>query len=187
MQNPGIMFLELNHTLEQCLLGSFTGTVALEILFPHFHTQCLHGQAIPANTYNLFLTMLFFLLIPAIVLFITMFAPCDIPTLCEVLNNYYYDYTSYYYVEELFLATGLLYAKKQKPAMLTQDQIDAVVGMAHSDAHIEQRPNGSRVKICQGSKQKDLVFHLFDVFTGFVKAEPRLYTTILAGGKVRSE
>jgi hypothetical protein len=77
--------------------------------------------------------------------------------------------------------------KTQKPTELSQAQVDAVVGMAHSDAHIEQRPKGSRLKICQGHKQKDLVFHLFEVLAGFVGAQPRNYITTLASGLVRSE
>lgn len=74
-----------------------------------------------------------------------------------------------------------------KPTSLTQEQIDAVVGMTLGDMHIERRTKGSRLKICQGFAQKDLVFFLYNLFTGLVGAVPRHYTKALLSGRVRSE
>ena len=97
------------------------------------------------------------LLLTVIVFTLTMIALCDTTTLCDVLSLI--DYSSCCIVS-MQLAAVPLSVKKQKPTELTQHQVDAVVGMAHSDVHIERRPNGSRLKICQGHAQMDLVYHL---------------------------
>ena len=118
----------------------------------------------------------------------SMIALSDLMTLCDV----FFEYSSCC-IDSIQLAAATVLSaksnkkKKDKPSALTQHQVDAVVGMAHGDAHIERRPKGSRLKICQGEKQMNLVFHLYSVFDGFVGAQPRNYVTTLADGRVRSE
>ena len=129
-----------------------------------------------------------------IVLFITVIALYDTQALCDAIQSYSSYCIDPTLIYSMQLSAGVALSvknhkklKKQKPVKLSQQQVDAVVGMTHSDVHIEQRPKGSRLKICQGHKQKDLVFHLFDLFDGLVGAEPRNYVTTLVNGRVRNE